>query len=118
MLWNLAADTVVLIHLLWIGFIIAGAWIGRRITWVKRLHIGALIFSLALQVFHWICPLTLLEVWLRQHTNPTAGYAGDFIAYYAERLVYLPAPPEAVLVATIVIVSFSAWMYWPLDVKR
>ena len=113
MLWTFAADAVVVIHLLWIVFIIAGASIGRRIVWIKWLHIGSLLFSLAMQLFHWICPLTRLEVWLRRRGNPTAGYAGDFIAHYAERLVYLPAPPQAVLAATIVIVSLSAWAYWP-----
>ncbi len=60
MAWKLAADLVVVIHLLWILFIIFGALIGRRIIWVKWLHIGALAFSVVLQIFQWICPLTYL----------------------------------------------------------
>ncbi len=111
--WNLAADLVVLIHLLWIAFIIGGAVIGRRIGWVRWLHVGALTFSILLQLFRWICPLTFLEVWLRRQADPTAAYPGDFLAHYAQRLVYLPAPPEAVFFATVVIVSLSAWAYWP-----
>lgn len=113
MWWNFAADAVVVIHLLWIAFIIVGAAVGRRIVWVKWLHLGALLFSVLLQIFHWICPLTFLEVWLRRRADTTAGYPVDFIAHYAERLVYLPAPPEAIFALTIVIVGFSARMYWP-----
>ena len=113
MFWNVVADVVVVIHLLWIAFVVAGAAIGRRIAWVKWLHIGAVLFSVLLQIFHWVCPLTLLEVWLRRRTDATAGYPGDFIAHYAERLVYLPASPGLILAATFVLVGLSAWVYWP-----
>ena len=111
--WTLAADFVVVIHLLWIAFLIGGAMIGRRIVWVKWLHGGALTFSLLLQAFHWICPLTFLEVWLRRQADSGGGYPGDFLAHYAERLVYLSAPPPAVFCATVLIVCLSLWAYWP-----
>lgn len=113
MVWKLAADAVVVLHLLWILFIIFGALLARRIALVKWLHVAALAFSLGLQLFGWICPLTYLEVWLRQRHDPALGYTGDFLAQYAERLVYLPAPPEMVLAITLVIVGASAWAYWP-----
>ncbi len=113
MLWKLAADAVVVVHFLWILFIIFGAVIGRRIGWAKWLHIGALIFSILLQVFGWICPLTYLEVWLRNHHDPSLAYTGDFIAHYAERLVYLQAPRLPILLATFVVITLSCWAYWP-----
>ena len=113
MAWKLAADLIVAIHLLWIVFIICGALIGRHIAWVKWLHIGALVFSVFLQVFHWICPLTYLEVWLRSRHEPTLAYAGDFIAHYAERLVYLRARREAIVAGTVVVLALSLWAYWP-----
>ena len=119
MLWNLAADLVIVIHLLWILFLIGGAAIGRRTAWVKWLHVGALVFSLLLQLFQWTCPSTYLEVWLRRQADPRGGYPGDFLAHYAERLVYLPAPPPAVFCATVLIVCLSLWAYWPRsDGKR
>jgi len=110
---KLAADFVVVIHLLWILFIVFGALIGRLVAWVKWLHVGALTFSICLQLFDWICPLTYLEVWLRQRHDPALGYAGDFFAHYVERLVYLQAPRETVLIATLVVVGLSAWAYRP-----
>ncbi len=113
MLWKVAADLVVIFHLLWILFIIFGALIGWRVTWVKWLHVGALTFSVCLQLFGWICPLTYLEVWLRQRHDPALGYAGDFLVYYAERLVYLRVPRETVFIATLAVLGASAWAYWP-----
>ncbi len=118
MLWKLAADAVVVIHLLWILFIIAGALIGRRIAWVKWVHVGALIFGVLLQVFHWICPLTHFEYWLRLQHDPSLAYTGDFIAHYAERLVYLRVPPEVTLGVLLVIVGLSGWAYWPKSRPR
>ena len=113
MLWKLAADVVVVVHLLWIVFIICGALIGRRVVWVKWLHIGSLIFSVLLQVFQWICTLTYLEVWLRGHHDPSLAYTGDFIAHYAEQLVYLTAPRTVLLGATFLVIGLSVWAYWP-----
>ena len=113
MAWKLAADFVVLIHLLWIGFILFGALVGCRHRLAKWLHVGALAFSLCLQLFHWVCPLTYLEVWLRRQHDPTLTYTGGFLAHYAERLVYLQVPPLAVFLTTLLVVGCSAWVYWP-----
>jgi cytochrome c biogenesis protein CcdA len=111
MIFKVAADLVVLFHLSWILFILFGALIGRRIVWVKWLHIGALIFSLLLQLFRWVCPLTYLEVWLRRQHDPALGYTGDFLAHYAERLVYLQVSPLVVFIATLLVVGLSVWAY-------
>ncbi len=111
MIWKLAVDVVVLIHLLWIGFILFGALVGCRHRWAKWLHVSALAFSLCLQLFHWVCPLTYLEVWFRRQHDPALTYAGDFLAHYAERLVYLRVPPLPLLVVTVFVAGLSAWAY-------
>lgn len=113
MLFTLAADMVVILHLFWILFIMFGALFGRRVPWVKWLHGGTLAFSVLLQVFGWTCPLTSLEVWLRARSGAGQGYTGDFLAHYAEQLVYLSIPPAFVLMATLVIVGISLWAYRP-----
>ena len=111
MLFKVAADLVVVFHLLWILFLIFGAFIGRHVPWIKWLHLGALTFSVLLQLFHWTCPLTFLEVWLRHRHDPDLGYSGDFLASYAERLVYVPISPSIILLATVAVVGLSAWAY-------
>jgi hypothetical protein len=112
-----AADAVVLLHLLWIVFLILGALPGRHWTWVKWLHLTSLAFSIALQVFRWICPLTYLEVWLRT-LGGAQPYEGTFIRHYVEQIVYAEIPRVALLTGTLVIVAFSIWMYFAPKKKK
>jgi hypothetical protein len=106
-----AADLVVLIHLLWIVFLIFGALPGRRWVWVKWTHLGSLAFSVLLQLFGWVCPITYLEAWLR-----TAGgaqpYEGTFIRHYLESVVYATLPANAIFIGTLVVIGVSLWLYF------
>jgi hypothetical protein len=105
-----AADAVVVVHLLWIVFLILGAIPGSRWAWVKWLHLAALAFSIALQTFRWFCPLTYLEAWLRT-LGGAQPYEGTFIRHYAEQLVYAEIPRAALFVGTLIVVALSLWLY-------
>ncbi|MBU1937119.1 DUF2784 domain-containing protein [bacterium] len=113
MFYRVAADSVVALHLLWIGFIILGAIPGRRWWFVRQLHLASIIFSLMLQIFRWICPLTHLEVWLRQKQAVELGYTGGFIAHYLEKIIYLDADPMDILIGTCIAIAFSVLVYAP-----
>jgi hypothetical protein len=105
-----AADAVVVLHLLWIVFLILGALPGSRWAWVKWTHLASLTFSIALQVFGWICPLTLLEVWLLR-LGGAQPYEDTFIRHYVEQIVYAEIPRTAVFAGTLVVVALSLWLY-------
>lgn len=105
-----AADAVVVLHLLWIVFLILGAIPGSRWTWVKWLHLAALAFSIALQTFSWICPLTHLEAWLRT-LGGAQPYEGTFIRHYVEQVVYAEIPRSALFAGTLIVVALSLWLY-------
>lgn len=107
--WSWLADAVVAFHLFWIVFLILGALPGYFYAWVKWTHVAALSFSVAMQLFHWTCPLTLLEQALRRAAG--TSYAGSFIGHYSERLVYAPISPVWILTGTLVVVAVSAWVY-------
>ena len=81
MFYKVLADTVVVIHLLWILFLIFGAFAGVRKRAVAALHIGALCFALFISVFGLLCPLTTVEYWARQGHDPTLAYTGSFIVH-------------------------------------
>ncbi|MGQ9510015.1 MAG: DUF2784 family protein, partial [Thermodesulfobacteriota bacterium] len=70
MVYKILADIVVIIHLLWIIFLILGSFWGRQRRWVKIFHLFGLSFALLLQTFGWYCPLTYLEAWLRTKHHP------------------------------------------------
>lgn len=105
------ADIVVLIHLFWILFLITGVYWGRRYPAAGIVHLTGLGFAVVSQVFGWYCPLTLLELWLREHQVQAASYPGSFIAYYTEKLVYIRLSPAAVGMLTAALVGLTVWIY-------
>ena len=111
MLYRIAADLVVLIHFLWIVFLISGAFIGRKYRIIKRVHIGGLGFAVTMQLFGWYCPLTYLEIWLRERHDPSLTYSGSFIIYYVEKIVYIDISPIIIFILTLILISVSAYLY-------
>jgi hypothetical protein len=50
-----------------------------------------LAFALLLNIFGWYCPLTYLEVWLREKQDPSQVYAAVHRSL-PEKLVYIQLP--------------------------
>ena len=110
--YNYTADFVVFIHFLWIVFLITGAFAGRKYPGVKIFHIAGLCFAVVMQIAGWYCPLTYLEIWLRQRQNPLHTYTGSFIVYYMEKLIYIRLSPAIIFVLTLILVSTSMYIYF------
>ncbi|GFO61812.1 hypothetical protein GMST_41370 [Geomonas silvestris] len=104
------ADLVVSFHFLWILFLIFGGWWGRRYRWVKRIHLAGLVLAFFVETFDWFCPLTHLEVWLREKGDQ-AGYSGAFIGHYLNQLIYLDASRSLMALLTILLCLVNAWWY-------
>lgn len=111
MFYKIAADLVVLLHFLWIVFLIFGAFIGRRYRAVKIFHLAGLGFAVIMQIFGWYCPLTHLEVWLRHRHDPSLTYSGSFIIHYAEKLVYIELSRWIIFVLTLMLILMSGYLY-------
>ena len=89
MWYRAAADLVVVVHLLFIGFVVGGvflAWRWPRIIWG---HIPAVVYGALVEFAGFTCPLTLLENGLRRHAGE-AGYRGGFIDHYLIAVIYPP----------------------------
>ena len=87
--YRLLADLVLLVHLLFVIFVVAGGLLvlkWRRLAW---LHLPALGWGLWIEFSHAICPLTPLEIRLRERAGADA-YEGSFIAHYLVPLIYPP----------------------------
>ncbi len=111
MFYRILADIVVLIHFLWIVFLMFGAFLGRRYRAVKIFHIGGVIFALVIQILGWYCPLTHLEAWLRRMHNPALSYSGSFIIHYVEKIIYINLSTRTILIMTMVLAVLSVWVY-------
>jgi hypothetical protein len=111
MLYKISADTVALIHFLWIVFLFLGAFWGVKNRVVKIFHLSGLVFALIIQVFDWFCPLTHLEMWLRSRHDLALTYAGSFIVHYVERIVYIELSRTLILFFTLLLLVLNAWVY-------
>ncbi len=111
MLFRILADSIVLIHFLWILFLIFGGFWGARNTVLRVFHISGLVFALIIQTFDWYCPLTYIEIWLREKSNPLATYKGSFVIHYIEKVVYIDISHSLIVLLTILLAAFNVWLY-------
>ncbi len=112
------ADLVLVIHALFIIFVICGGLLALRWRGVAWLHLPAVIWAVLLEGFGWLCPLTPLEQSLRQAAGGTT-YSGGFIEHYLVPLIYpagLTREIQLYLGATVIVVNILvyalAWRHW------
>jgi hypothetical protein len=89
LLYRVAADLLVLLHLVFILFVVAGGFAVFKWPWMAFLHIPAAIWGALIEYRSWVCPLTPLENRLRQLAGDD-GYSEGFIEHYIMPLVYPP----------------------------
>jgi len=87
MIYRLAADLVLIAHVSFVMFVLFGALLVLR--WPKLLgwHVAAVLWGVLVELSGAICPLTPLEVRLRQ-LGAGGGYQGDFIGHYLTAMLY------------------------------
>lgn len=87
MLYRVLADAVLLLHLAFVAFAVAGGLFAFRHRWILWLHLPALAWAAFVEFTGRICPLTPLENRLRA-AGGAAGYEGGFIEHYLLPLLY------------------------------
>jgi hypothetical protein len=92
------ADLVLLTHLEFIGFVVLGGLLVRRWPSLAWAHLPAVAWGILIEFAGWICPLTPLEIALRERGG-AAGYAGDFIGHYLTATIYPEGLSRGVQVA-------------------
>ena len=95
MKYSILADTVLVIHLLFIIFVIGGGLLSFRWRWSTWVHLPLLVWAILIEYTGWICPLTPLENSLRISGGET-GYSGSFIEHYLLPLIYPKAMTRGV----------------------
>lgn len=98
MLYRLAADAVVLLHLGFILFVLLGGLLALRWPSLAWLHVPAAAWGMAVEFLHLYCPLTPLENHFRALAGGQ-GYPGGFIEHYLIPLIYPDGLTEATQVA-------------------
>lgn len=87
MLYDLLANLVLLVHLLFILFVIFGGLLVIRRHWLAWIHLPCVSWGVLLEFLHWTCPLTPLEKYLRRLADGLS-YDGGFIEHYLGIFIY------------------------------
>jgi hypothetical protein len=119
----LAADAVLLLHVLFVVFVVVGlllvlagrllSWEWVRNWWFRVIHLGAIGVVVLQAWLGVICPLTRLEMYLRDRAGDTT-YGGSFVSHWLEAILYYRAPAWVFAVAytlfAIVVVMSWVWV--------
>ena len=89
MLYLLFADLTLILHAIFIIFVVLGGFAVLWRRWVAWLHVPCALWGILIEYLGWICPLTYLENDLRAMAG-SGGYTGGFINHYLVPLVYPP----------------------------
>jgi len=116
MFYRLAADAVVVVHLGFVLFVVAGALLvfrWRRVAW---LHVPAVIWGVLLEFRGWPCPLTPVELRLRA-AGGEAGYSGGFVEQYILPVLYpveLDSSLQLVMGSFVIVINIAlyGWLLW------
>lgn len=114
MTYRILADLVLLVHGLFVAFVVLG---GLLALWKPRIaywHLPALAWGALVIGMGWICPLTPLEVWLRERAGQD-GYAGGFIEHYVVGIIYpegITRTTQMVLAAVLIVGNIVVYTLW------
>lgn len=115
MLYGVLADLVLVLHLAFIVFVVAGGLLALRWRLAPLAHVPAAIWGVFVEVTGRVCPLTPLENSLRRAAG-ASGYSGGFIEHYLGPAIYPPAlshQVQLVLAGLVVVSNLTAyWFVW------
>lgn len=99
---QLLADVILVIHALFVGFVVFGLglivigamqqWQWIRTPWFRVAHLLAIGIVVMQAWLGRVCPLTIWENQARQAAG-TAGYEGSFIQYWLHQLIFYDFEP-------------------------
>lgn len=125
--YPLLADSVLALHFAVVVFVVGGAlavFIGNRIawTWVNRwwfrlTHLAAVLVIVLQSWLGQLCPLTVLESWLRLQAGAQA-YEKSFIEHWVQRLIYFEAPFWVFTLVYTVFAAAVALLWWRYPPRR
>ena len=114
MLYCIAADATLIVHLAFILFVVLGAVLAARWRWMPLLHLPAAAWGVYAELAGALCPLTALENRLLVLAGHS-GYGGSFMEHYLLPVIYpagLTREIQQLLAVTVVLLNvvIYAWL--------
>lgn len=104
------AAAVLLLHLLFILWVIFGALLIGRSLCLRRLHLVSLFWGIFIETTPWSCPLTALENALESRTG-VQPYQGGFLLHYLDAIVYPNIPAATLTIIAVVVCGLNLSFY-------
>jgi hypothetical protein len=108
--YSVLAVSVLLLHALFILWVVFGALLTRSRPILRFLHIGSLVWGILTELLPWPCPLTLLENWLEAKAG-VEPYQSGFLLHYLDKLVYPDISASMLTIAGVVICVLNLAFY-------
>lgn len=113
-----AADVVVVVHFLFIVFVLLGGALVLRRPRLAWVHAPAALWGALIEFAGWYCPLTPLENTLRAAAGGQP-YTGGYIARYLLPLIYPDEMDRIVQIALgLVVIAINGAVYGALLQRR
>jgi uncharacterized membrane protein YhhN len=114
MCYRALADLVLVVHFAFVLFVVFGGALALRWSRVAWIHVPIALYGAVIEFMGFVCPLTPLEVTLRQRGGE-AGYAGGFIEHYITAAIYpagLTRQVQFILGAALVGLNVVVYAVW------
>lgn len=122
MIYLILADLVLIVHLLFIVFVLLGGLLLLLRGALIVVHLPAVIWAALSSFKGWVCPLTPLENYLREAAG-MAGYKQGFVEYYLMPIIYpddLSSHIQIILGVLVLLINFAIYclVYYKAMAKR
>ena len=120
MIFRIIASILVLIHGLFILYVLFGAFLNFKWPKMIWIHLPMVIWGALVEYMHWICPLTPLENYFRQKAR-TGVYEGDFIDQYIIPLIYpenLTPQFQVVFGSLVIVLNLIVYGFFWYHIRR
>ena len=111
MFYRIGAEAVLSLHFAFIAFVLCGALLALRWSWIVALHLPAVAWGFYVEITGRICPLTYAENYLRERAGE-GGYSQGFIEHYLLPVIYpagLTQQIQYALAGVVVLVNVLAY---------
>ena len=114
MAYALMADAVLVVHLAFVVFVVAGGLLVARFKRLLLPHLAAAAWGVFIAASGGVCPLTPLENWFLLRAGQ-AGYESGFLEHYLAPVIYpegLTRGVQWALAATVIVVNAAVYGFW------
>ena len=115
-LWGWSADSIVLVHYLFMGYVLVGGYLAWRWPRTVALHALAIAWAVLIVAAHVQCPLTALQNLFREQAG-RRPLAGGFIDTYIRGTFY-PTHGAAAAQAIAGVIVLGSWLGFAIHLRH